>query len=194
MHHIYHTSAFVLRSRSRGEANKMITLYTKELGLVHAATQGVRLLRSKLRYALQDLSIARVDLVRGKDVWRITSATPVENIVLGVADTDLTTRFARIFRLLEKLCAGEEGNPELFDDVASFIAAMQNADASLRKDLELQIVFRMLYRLGYIAPEDSMLPLIHSPFAETFEMESSLRPMITRMINDALRETQLVDR
>ncbi len=192
MHHIYHTSALILRSRQKGEANKMIVLYTKELGLVHAATQGIRLLRSKLRFALQDFSIARVDLVRGKDVWRITSATPGAHIAIGETDRDLITRYARVFRLLEKLCAGEESNPELFDDLMVFIDALKRAEFSARHDIELHIVFRMLFNLGYIAPTDALQPLIASPFGTPTDALVAQRRAVTQMINDALRESQLL--
>ena len=68
MHHIYHTEAFVLGSRNVGEANKMLSLYTRELGLVYAHAQGIRLGKSKLRFGLQDFSHATVDLVQGKDI------------------------------------------------------------------------------------------------------------------------------
>ncbi len=192
MHHIYHTNALILRSRSKGEANKMIVLYTKELGLVHAATQGIRLLRSKLRFALQDFSIARVDLVRGKDVWRITSATPGAHIAIGETDADLIVRYARVFRLLEKLCAGEESNPELFDDLMVFITALKQAEFSARHDIELHIVFRMLYYLGYIAPTETMSPLITSPFGTRIDAITAERRAVAQMINDALRESQLL--
>jgi|JI10StandDraft_1071094.scaffolds.fasta_scaffold15893_6 DNA repair protein RecO (recombination protein O) len=192
MHHIYHTQALILRSRQKGEANKMIVLYTKELGLVHAATQGIRLLRSKLRFALQDFSIARVDLVRGKDVWRITSATPGTHIAIGETDRDLIARYARVFRLLEKLCAGEESNPELFDDLMVFIDALKHAEFSARHDIELHIVFRMLFNLGYIAPTDALQPLIASPFGTPTDALVAQRRAVTQMINDALRESQLL--
>ncbi len=79
MHHIHHTNALILGSRNRGEANRVFTILTREMGLIHAVAQGVRLNKSKLRYALTDYSYAKIDLVRGKEVWRITSATPVNS-------------------------------------------------------------------------------------------------------------------
>ena len=79
MHHIYHTEAFVLGSNQNGEDSKIITLYTKELGLVRAKAQGIRKLASKLRFTLQNFSYAKVDLVRGKEIWRITTASPLDS-------------------------------------------------------------------------------------------------------------------
>ncbi|MCE9517782.1 recombination protein O N-terminal domain-containing protein, partial [Candidatus Nomurabacteria bacterium] len=75
MHHIYHTKSFVIGSYNRGEANKILVLYTREMGLVRAVAQGIRLNKSKLRFGLQDFSYASVDLVRGRDIWRVTSGS-----------------------------------------------------------------------------------------------------------------------
>jgi len=64
MHHIYHTHGFILSSRNNGEANRMLMIYTREMGLIRAVAQGIRLHKSKLRFTLQDFSYVNVDLVR----------------------------------------------------------------------------------------------------------------------------------
>jgi DNA repair protein RecO (recombination protein O) len=61
MHHIYHTEGFILSSRNVGEANKILTIYTREIGFVKALAQGVRLVKSKLRFALHDFSYTNID-------------------------------------------------------------------------------------------------------------------------------------
>ena len=39
MHHIHHTNALILGSKAKGEANKVFTLLTRELGVIHAVAQ-----------------------------------------------------------------------------------------------------------------------------------------------------------
>ena len=53
-HHVYTTPAYLIESTPSGEANKSYLLFTKDLGMIRATAQGVRLLKSKLRYSLQD--------------------------------------------------------------------------------------------------------------------------------------------
>ena len=43
--------------------------------MIYASASGVRKMSSKLRFVLQDFAYIKVDLVRGKDFWRLTSAT-----------------------------------------------------------------------------------------------------------------------
>ncbi len=75
MHHIYHTEGIILGSKAYGEAGKCYYIFTKDLGMIFASAQGVRKISSKLRYVLQDFSYIKLDLVRGKDFWRLTSAS-----------------------------------------------------------------------------------------------------------------------
>jgi DNA repair protein RecO (recombination protein O) len=75
MHHIHHTEAIILGSKNYGEAGRYYFLFTKDMGLVYASAIGVRKMSSKLRFILQDLSYIKVDLIEGKDFWKITSAS-----------------------------------------------------------------------------------------------------------------------
>ena len=75
MYHIHHTEGIILSSKNYGEAGKYYSLLTRDLGLINASAQGVRKISSKLRFVLQDFSYIKVDLVHGKDFWRLTSAS-----------------------------------------------------------------------------------------------------------------------
>ena len=75
MHHIYHTEGIILGSRNYGEAGKYYSIFTRDLGMVYASAQGVRRMSSKLRFVLQDFAYLKIDLVQGKDFWRVTNAS-----------------------------------------------------------------------------------------------------------------------
>src|SRR5947207_241148 len=108
-HHIYQTDGFILASFDRGEANRYFHIFTRDLGMIQATAQGVRLIESKLRYSLQDYSLSHLSLVRGKDVWRITSASKLFNLHEEFGREQFTV-FARVFSLLRRLIAGEAKN------------------------------------------------------------------------------------
>ncbi len=194
MHHIYHTEGIILDSKNMGEANRYITIYTKELGMVRAMVQGIRHGRSRLRYALADFSYAKIDLVRGRDVWRITSATPIESFA-GVFLRDETRACAtQMTKLALRLCQGEEGSEALFEHLIFSFRSLSDISLTplVLKNLELVIVLRILYHLGYIAKTDDMDHLIESPLTEELAHRAGeLRRQIVPEINRSLRETQL---
>ena len=106
MHNIYTTEGFILKSVNFGEANKYFFIFTKDFGLIKATAQGVRLLKSKLRYSLEDFSFTQVSIVRGKEVWRITSAQKISGL-------NYLLLISKIFSLLLRLLHGEEKNDRL---------------------------------------------------------------------------------
>ena len=109
-HHIYHTQGFILSSRNVGEANRVLTVFTRELGLIRAVVQGVRLGKSKLKFALQDFSFANIDFVKGREVWRITSAKNITSFPLARVDKNSLVLITRISNLLERFSGPEIPN------------------------------------------------------------------------------------
>ena len=194
MHHIYHTHGFILGSRNKGEANKMLTIYTREMGLVRAMVQGIRLHKSKLRFTLQDFSCANIDLVRGRDIWRVTSAKNISTFPFARASRNSLLIIARVSSLLERLCDGEESNEKIFDDFMQVLYLLDdmNIESSSREALELHLVLRIMNSLGYIG--DSLILsdyLGGSIDLNKTELLLKEKRSIISHINKALNESQL---
>jgi DNA repair protein RecO (recombination protein O) len=193
MHHIYHTEGFILGSRNFGEAGKCYYIFTRELGMIYASAQGVRKVSSKLRYVLQDFSYINVDLVRGKDFWRVTSASK-KNLLEGMSkDRETFGILVNIARLLKRLLPGEDTNQILFDDLIKGFGVLEKSKkVEEMRNTEVIIILRLLSNLGYIGGNEKIMSLVRSPFEEdmVFEVAKS-RAEILREINKALKETHL---
>jgi DNA repair protein RecO (recombination protein O) len=194
MHHIHHTQGFILSSRNIGEANKILTIYTREMGLLRAVVQGVRLNKSKLRFSLQDFSYNNIDLVRGKDFWRITSSSYISSFPLARRNKFSLVLIMRICRLLERLCIGEHANEIIFDDMIQSFNFLDNENISVKEKeaLELHLVLRIMHSLGYIEDVLILKKYLSIPF-KNFNIETILgeRQSIISHINKALGESQL---
>lgn len=151
-HHIYHTRGVILGSTPSGESNRYYKIFTEELGLIGGAAQAVREGKSKLRYTLQDFSFVTVDLVRGKEVWRIVSAGADRPLETVKNDASRLKLFARFCALLSRLLHGEGRDQELFDEitqVADFLEA-QTVPPELTLSFETLVALRVLAHLGYV--------------------------------------------
>lgn len=194
MHHIYHTHGFILSSRNIGEANKMLIIYTRELGLIRAVAQGVRLHKSKLRFTLQDFSYVNVDIVRGRDIWRVTSAKHISSFPLARASSPSLILITRVSKLLERLCPGESPSELIFDDFiqALYLLDSDSVESSSREALELHLVLRIMNNLGYIGDSDILSKYLATSFDKN-KTEELLRERqsIISHINKALNESQL---
>ncbi|MBU0998947.1 DNA repair protein RecO [Patescibacteria group bacterium] len=193
MHHIYHTEGLILGSKNFGEAGKYYYIFTRDLGMVYASAQGVRKMSSKLRFVLQDFSYIKLDLVQGKDFWRITSAGKTNKLERLTKNHGTFAVFFNIAKLLKRLLVGIECNEILFIELINSLSVLEKTEA--REDLqnlEAIIVLRILNNLGYIGGNEILQNLIKSPFEENLIFEfSKARSQVLRQINQALKETHL---
>ncbi len=193
MHHIYHTQGLVLGSRNTGEAGKYFYIFTRDLGMIYASAQGVRKASSKLRFVLQDFAYVNIDLVQGRDFWRVTSASKTNELEQITKNLRTLKIFANIARLLRRLLAGVEPNQALFVDLVAGLSVLEKLDT--KDDLsnaEAIIVLRILNNLGYVGDSPILAGLVKSPFEEgmIFAVSKS-RSHILEQINKALKETHL---
>ena len=193
MHHIYHTEGIILESRNFGEAGKHYSIFTRDLGMIFASAQGVRKMSSKLRFILQDFAYLKIDLVAGKNIFRVTSASKTNQLEQLTKNKKTFAVFANIARLLKRLLAGVEPNEALFIELLNGLNILEKSKTSddLR-NIEAIIVLRILNNLGYIGENEVLQNLIKSPFEENLVFEVSKdRIKILHHINKALKETHL---
>ncbi len=197
MHHIYNTEGFVIGGTNVGEANKLLKIFTKDFGMITGSAQGIRHLKSKLRYSLQDFSYSSVSLVKGKEMWRVVNAERKENLFISLrAEKKKFEIFTRALSLLKRFLHGEEKNEAIFTIFSTgcvFLATISLDSLEDLRNFEYILVLRILHHLGYLK---ELLEL--RPFSETTEWNQSLlsdvephRKLILQEINRSLTESQL---
>ncbi len=193
MHHIYHTEGIILGSRNFGEAGRHYHIFTRDLGMITASAQGVRKISSKLRFILQDFSYLKIDLVQGKNIFRVTSASKT-NLLENITKRPETLKvYANIARLLKRLLAGVEANEALFSDLVNGLSILEKAKTSEDlRNIEAVMVLRIVHNLGYIGGDAILEGFLKSPFEESLVFEATKnRTKILAEINKALKETHL---
>jgi DNA repair protein RecO len=198
-HHIYHTRGIIIEALNVREANKSYWIFTRELGMVLALAQGVRLSTSKLRFSLQPLSIIEVSLVQGRAGWRVVNAREISNIYWRIKNTPQSVAMSsRVLRLMRRLVTGEEKNEALFDRLFEglmYLAGEVGDKAPTTKqvmNLEFILLLQVLYTLGYFAPPTDLLWCINDALSpEMIENMSVFRREAIAHINTSIKETQL---
>lgn len=192
MHHIYHTEGLILGSQNYGETGKYYSIFTRDIGMVSASAQGIRKISSKLRFVLQDFSYLKIDLVKGKDFWRITNASKT-NKLENLSRPEVFQVFINISKLLKRLLAGEDPNRDLFTDLLNGLVTLEKSKTKEElHNIEVIIVLRILSNLGYIGDSEVLKDFIKSPFEEELIFKVSKdRTKILYQINRALKETHL---
>lgn len=131
---VHTTECFILSSTPVGEANRIYHIFTREFGVIIATAQGVRLSKSKLQSHLIDYSFSSISFVKGKEFWRITSASSV------LRSKDKI--YIQILSVIKRLLQGEGEHMALFDYLKE----------ELFKEYldETNLMVKILLELGYI--------------------------------------------
>lgn len=190
MHKIHHTEAFVLKSLDYAEANKRIWLYTKDFGLVVAVVQGVRKSGAKLVSQIGDYSYIKVDLIRGKEVWRLISASLIDNPISGIERHPTSRAYVRTLASLSRFTSIENDEQEIFDHLIEFkkiIGSDINA-----KYLDGLSLLKIFYILGYIGVETDFINLLQKDISEALNhIDESLYKKIVTYTQRAIEQSHL---
>jgi len=148
-YHIYTTQGIVLKKLNVDEASSIFYILTKDLGLIFAKAQGVRLQNSKLKSSLQEFSLSTISFVKGKVGWKVTNAIFQKNFFF---ENDIYHKkfVANLSNILIRMMPGEEKSSEVFSEVLNFFNIMNSLDKSNIENLEILCILRVLYHLGYI--------------------------------------------
>lgn len=189
MHHIYHTEALVISYENVGEADRVFFLYTKQLGFLYAKAQGIRRESSKLRFILQPFTYVYLDLVKGKAVWRITSAVFIEQLISKETETFVLTKMHNIVGLLYQSIPALVPDEVLFSDLRNAFLKLVSlgTSESLAQKIELALLVRILSRLGYITDKDIYVPFLEDRFSyHTFQYDTVEVSKLSKEINTVL--------
>lgn len=173
MRHKYTTNAIVLARTPLAESATLVTLLTREFGLVRARAEGLRKPGAKLAHALQTLDRSEVTLVRGKEAWRLSGALLGERL-FDKLTRPMRLRAGRVNGLLLRLVHGEANDALLFDVFAQFLEALPSLSEEEQDAAEIIAALRMLSLLGLDAG-----PLPEEPHAPLSEDER--RALVTRV-------------
>ncbi len=187
----YTTPALVCGTYRRNTADGSYQLFTESAGMVHAVARSVREEKSKQRYALQDFSLVRVSLVKGKSGWRIGSVEASENFYHNATSKEARGSVVRMVRLLRRFCGGENPQPELF---AYFIDVLTqlSKEQDHRQDIEAIVELRLLLLLGYVDAK-KVPPHINTSVEEITKAPLSVNDLTTieRLTKQAVTTSHL---
>lgn len=176
------------------EANRFFWIYTRDFGLITSVAQGVRLDKSKLRFALQEYSIADISFVRGKSGWRLTNATPLWNVFSEFKGEENKCRTAlNVIALVRRLIQGESSEVHIFDLVVDTLEVLRTKQLSTKelRGFEALWVLQILEALGYIGDGGVKQEAKELWDTQEWERSNEKRSEFAREINAALRSTHL---
>ncbi len=149
---VFKAEAIVLKQFDLGEADKIITFYTKENGKIRAVARGVRKARSSISGLVLPFSYNLVTFYRGRSLDRINQIENIFSFSRLREDLSLMAYASFMAELVEKVSLEDQPNQELFSLLlASFHHLLKNGKERYNY-IELTFKVHLLVILG-LKPE-----------------------------------------
>ncbi len=189
-HAIYQTKAFILKTKNMRESNMLVYLYTERFGLIYANAQSIRELKSKMRYHMNKYSFVDIDLVLGRNIWRITGINEIKSS-FSLSNTIWYRLVSLMSDVLLRLCTGEEKNEQLWHEISLFLDEPNKGKNTDSDEYEIIIMIRILSALGYWNEEDIILSSKDPYIDGIINHVKDNRVFYIDKINNSLYESQL---
>lgn len=103
-----------MRHQEMGEADRLVTLFTREGGKLRAIAKGVRKLKSRKAGHLQPFTRSSLQLARGREIMIVTQAETIDPYLPLHQDWVLTSYAAYVVELLDRFTFEEGENVGLY--------------------------------------------------------------------------------
>ncbi len=122
------TEGVILRHSNFGEADRLLTVFTRQLGKVRVIAKGVRKAKSRKAGHVQPFSRAQMQLARGRDLWILTQAEASEVYPALRGDLVLLGYASYVIELLDRFTYEEGEHRALFDLLTRTLTRLNRGD------------------------------------------------------------------
>ena len=117
--------AIVLRHSDYGEADRIVTLFTRERGKLRAVAKGARKIASRKAGHLEPFTRLKIQLAMGRDLFIVTQAETIDAYPTLRDDLTRTGQAAYVIELLDRFVRDEEAaSPPLFKLLAETLSRL----------------------------------------------------------------------
>ncbi len=149
---LFKTEAIVLKQFDLGEADKIITFYTKDYGKVRAVARGVRKSRNSISGLVLPFSYNLVTFYRGRSLDRINQIENIFSFTQLREDLTLMAYTSFMAELIEKVGLEEQPNQKLFSLLLASFHHLTKTEQEKYKYIELIFKVHLLNITG-VKPE-----------------------------------------
>jgi len=153
--HSYSSEGIVLNRHNFGEADRILSVYTRTGGRISLMAKGVRRPASRKRGHIELFNLVRFQAIGGNGMDLMTEAEVVEDFKEIRSSLKKISLAYYFMEVVNKITHEGESNIELFNLIFSNLEKLKTTKRL--KDLRLNFVVNLLILMGYW-PENKTLP------------------------------------
>lgn len=166
----------VIKRRNIGEADRIITVFSKSLGKVQIKAKGVRKISSRRSGHIELLNHCVLSLHQANLMPILTEVQSFENFSLLKSDLKRVGSAFHICELVDGLCAENQANEEIFELLSTTLKKLSNAKILSEVIYEFEI--EILKLLGFYKQSENLKINTRALIEEILERKLKTRPIL----------------
>jgi len=146
---VYKTEGIILKRKNFGEADKVLTIFTKHYGKIKVIAKGIRKITSKKAGTLELFNHCKLVLAKGKDLDIITEAQVINNFSSWRKNLNKVGVAWYFCELVDKLTAEEQANKDIFELLKNYL---ENLNQGNKPQFIRSFEEHLLNQLGFGIP------------------------------------------
>lgn len=155
-------TGFVIRRANFGEADRIVTIFSKERGKVRTLAKGVRKVNSRRGPHLELFNLVKLSCYRGKSFLYLTEARTLRNFTLLREDLNKVAAAYQMCELVGRISAEEQENEEIYNLLQKGFTYLNGLNGELTQghltEVGKRFTSRVLSLSGFIAHDARIDP------------------------------------
>ncbi len=154
----YTAEGIVLKRKNLGEADRLITLFTKKYGKIKVLAKGVRKIKSRRGPNIELFNRVEISVHQGRTFDLLSEAEVIDTFSQIRKNLDLVGLAFHVCEVVDSLCPEHQAHPRVYDLMLGVLNELANGPVQLFEK-------NLLEELGYL-PKDSMRQINTTSYIE----------------------------
>ncbi|MBI3379891.1 DNA repair protein RecO [Candidatus Gottesmanbacteria bacterium] len=146
----YKAEGIVLKRINIGEKDKLLTIFTKNLGKIVLIAKGIRSIHSKKAPHLELFTHTSFFAANGRNLDILTEAYTKESFMNLRTDLEKVAFAYSIAEILDRLCAERQEHKNIFDFLLITLRKLNKAENQNIREIIDEFTLHTLWDLGYL--------------------------------------------
>ena len=149
--HSFASEGIILKRKNYGEADKLITIFTKNRGKIKAVAKGVRKITSRRASSLELFNHVKIFLHQTKGLPILTEAQSQNTFLELKEDLNKLSIGFLVLELIDRLFEEEQDNRVVFDLLVDTLLCIDKSETLLEaKKFQTSFQIKLLTQVGYL--------------------------------------------
>lgn len=153
--HTYTAEGIILKRTNFGEADRIITCFTKDHGRVKGVAKGVRRITSRRSPHLEVFNHVIVTLHRGREIDSVMDVYTKKNFIGVRGDWQKTALAFNLIELVERLCPERQEHNYIYNLLLGTLTKL-DIEIELDKTMAQTFTSELLWDLGFLPRNSHM--------------------------------------